>query len=175
MAVPLLARIGTAGVPFLLLTVAFQLPEDVNEIAFELQPQDIVQEQLLGKGQYGFVYRGRCRQLPVAFKVFQNQDPTDDELEDLRTELMIMRSLRHPNIISCLGACTVPGNIKIVTELMEGDLETLLEKNKELSLFQRMKMAKGIALGLTWLHNASPPIIHRDLKPSNILVRVVTE
>jgi hypothetical protein len=51
-----------------------------------------------------------------------------------------------------MGACTVPSKMMIVTELLpRGDLETMLYDNKcQLTLLQRMKMAKDAALGMTW-------------------------
>ena len=51
-----------------------------------------------------------------------------------------------------MGACTVPGSMMIVTELMpKGDLETILQDSSiHLSLLTRMKMAKDGALGMTW-------------------------
>ena len=42
---------------------------------------------------------------------------------------------------------------------------------KPLDWFTRMKIAKGVAQGLEYLHDiAEPPIIYRDFKPSNILL-----
>lgn len=71
-----------------------------------------------------------------------------------------------------MGACTVPGEMAIVTELCErGNLETLLyNKKAQLSLYRRVVMAKETAVGMCWLHQSNPMIIHRDLKPSNLLV-----
>lgn len=34
----------------------------------------------------------------------------------------------------------------------------------------KLQFAREIALGMTFLHQCSPPIIHRDLKPANILL-----
>jgi len=71
-----------------------------------------------------------------------------------------------------MGACTVPGEMAIVTELCErGNLETLLyNKKAQLTLYRRVVMAKETAVGMCWLHQSNPMIIHRDLKPSNLLV-----
>ena len=76
-----------------------------------------------------------------------------------------------------MGACTVPGQLMIVTELMRGDLESMLigkyficriphleDEQANLSLLTRMKLAKDAALGVLWLHSSNPQIIHRDLK-----------
>lgn len=71
-----------------------------------------------------------------------------------------------------MGACTEPGNLMIVTEIVnKGSLTSILRSKKiEISLLQKIKMMKDIALGMNWLHCSKPPIIHRDLKPSNVLV-----
>lgn len=59
--------------------------------------------------------------------------------------------------------------VLIVTEILEGDLESLLKKNKKLSLYTRMKMAKEAAQGIAWLHAQNPRVVHRDIKTSNFL------
>lgn len=74
-----------------------------------------------------------------------------------------------------MGACTELGHLMIVTELMpKGSLGDLLANTKiEITLLQKIKMMKDIALGMNWLHCSKPPIIHRDLKPSNVLVCII--
>lgn len=71
-----------------------------------------------------------------------------------------------------MGACTELGHLMIVTELMpKGSLHDLLANPKiEITLLQKIRMMKDIALGMNWLHCSKPPIIHRDLKPTNVLV-----
>eukprot|EP01090_Pellita_catalonica_P015330 TRINITY_DN413_c0_g2_i1.p1 TRINITY_DN413_c0_g2~~TRINITY_DN413_c0_g2_i1.p1 ORF type:complete len:387 (-),score=68.97 TRINITY_DN413_c0_g2_i1:1271-2410(-) len=78
----------------------------------------------------------------------------------------------HPNIVQFLGAVTIPGQFKIVTELLDGDVKQLLHSNtgKRMSLFARLKLMKDAALGMMWLHNSTPQIIHRDFKPNNLLL-----
>uniref|UniRef100_A0A6B2L315 SH2 domain-containing protein n=1 Tax=Arcella intermedia TaxID=1963864 RepID=A0A6B2L315_9EUKA len=125
----------------------------------------------MGKGQFGKVYKGRCRDSSVAVKVPKNQNLTTQELEDFRREVAIMSKIFHPNVVLFMGACTQPGNIKIVTERMTTDLESLLlsPKGKTIPTIVRMKMARDAAKGMSWLHGISN-IIHRDLKPANLLV-----
>jgi len=107
----------------------------------------------------------------VAVKILLKQDFDDKTLRAFRHEVEVMSKIFHPNINLFMGACTLPGNLMIVTELMRGDLETmLLDENIHLNLLQRMKMIKDAALGILWLHCSNPQIIHRDLKPSNLLV-----
>jgi serine/threonine protein kinase len=87
-----------------------------------------------------------------------------------------MRDRSHINICMFLGACTEPGNFRIVTELMDGDVDGLIHGSKTkkpvpLSLYQKLCIVRDAAKGILWLHKTDPPIIHRDLKPANILVR----
>jgi len=79
-----------------------------------------------------------------------------------------MKSIRHPNLLLFLGACTIPGQLMIVTELMDKSFHDL--NDPEVDLLTKLKMAKEAAKGISWLHSLTPAIIHRDLKPENILV-----
>lgn len=49
-----------------------------------------------------------------------------------------------------MGACTMPGNLMIVTELMPRNLENLFltrPKSKRITFVSKLKMAKDAALG----------------------------
>lgn len=69
-----------------------------------------------------------------------------------------------------IAACLQPQRVMIVSQYMpRGNLDQLLKSNERLSHNDRLRMAKDIALGLSWLHNISK-IVHRDLKPANLLL-----
>eukprot|EP01116_Phalansterium_solitarium_P021849 TRINITY_DN697_c0_g2_i2.p1 TRINITY_DN697_c0_g2~~TRINITY_DN697_c0_g2_i2.p1 ORF type:complete len:514 (-),score=132.79 TRINITY_DN697_c0_g2_i2:155-1696(-) len=138
----------------------------------EIDPSEVVYNEVrdfLGQGSFGKVYAGTCRGKKVAVKVPLKQDLDEKQLEDLRREVEIMRKIFHPNCVLFMGACSKKGNIKIITELLHTDMEKLLSGKRELSLYQRMKMAKDAALGMNWIHGITN-IIHHDLKPANLLV-----
>eukprot|EP01089_Gocevia_fonbrunei_P004739 TRINITY_DN14793_c0_g1_i1.p1 TRINITY_DN14793_c0_g1~~TRINITY_DN14793_c0_g1_i1.p1 ORF type:complete len:542 (-),score=98.64 TRINITY_DN14793_c0_g1_i1:129-1754(-) len=147
--------------------------QNTNEgIDIEIDPAAIKLGSELGGGSFGKVYRGVCYSKDVAIKVPQVQSLDREQLLSLRTEIKIMRNIPHPNIILFMGACTVPGNFMIVTERLDGDLEQLMKKKgKEMTVFERITLAKDAALGLNWLHKSSPAIIHRDLKTANLLYK----
>jgi len=147
------------------------LPEE-NSGPPEIDPRLIDYNEVrdfLGQGSFGKVYSGRCSEKRVAVKVPLKQDLNEKELEDFRNEVIIMKKIFHPNCVLFMGACSVPGKLKILTELMHTDMEKLLKSNRPLTVYQCMRMAKDAALGLAWLHGILH-IIHRDLKPANLLV-----
>jgi hypothetical protein len=69
---------------------------------------------------------------------------------------------------------TIQGNcfdseVMLVTELLEGDLTSLMQSDfgKSMSLYQKVTCARDIASGMAWLHHIQ--VVHLDLKPTNIL------
>eukprot|EP00013_Stygamoeba_regulata_P025087 CAMPEP_0177645050 /NCGR_PEP_ID=MMETSP0447-20121125/9037_1 /TAXON_ID=0 /ORGANISM="Stygamoeba regulata, Strain BSH-02190019" /LENGTH=607 /DNA_ID=CAMNT_0019147497 /DNA_START=249 /DNA_END=2072 /DNA_ORIENTATION=+ len=145
-----------------------------NESGFTGPPkiarEDIKLIERMGRGCFGTVYGGKCRNANVAIKIPNNQDEiTAEKLEEFTKEVEIMSKIFNPNINLFMGACLEPGNIMIVTELMDGNVEQLLRSRVPLSLTTCMKMARDAAKGMAWLHGAEPKIIHRDLKSSNLL------
>eukprot|EP01087_Luapelamoeba_hula_P012199 TRINITY_DN3391_c0_g1_i3.p1 TRINITY_DN3391_c0_g1~~TRINITY_DN3391_c0_g1_i3.p1 ORF type:complete len:536 (+),score=143.37 TRINITY_DN3391_c0_g1_i3:215-1822(+) len=151
----------------------------VLKISSEIPDHSITLIKELGSGSYGIVHAGECFGSPVAIKVPRIQhleQLSDADLNDLKMELEIMINNRHPNLVMCLGACTAVEHFKIILELLDGDLETLLVANNNragLSLYQRMLLAKQTALGMNWLHSVEPSVIHRDLKLENLLYKKV--
>jgi len=138
----------------------------------EIAPHEIEYLEEIGRGCFGSVHRGKCRGKEVAIKQLFKQELTQKAMEEFRKEIDICSVLRHPNIVLFMGACLVPGHMAIVSELMRGgNLQELLhDRNANLSLFFRTKVARDVAMGMNWLHRSNPQVIHRDLKPSNVLV-----
>eukprot|EP01127_Copromyxa_protea_P012260 TRINITY_DN3175_c0_g1_i2.p1 TRINITY_DN3175_c0_g1~~TRINITY_DN3175_c0_g1_i2.p1 ORF type:complete len:683 (+),score=93.13 TRINITY_DN3175_c0_g1_i2:83-2131(+) len=91
-----------------------------------IQSSEISLGEKIGKGQYGSVYRGKCRGEHVAVKILYDVDSNEEILDSFRKEVEIMSHIHHPNIILLMAACTEPGNLCIVTELMGGNLHDLL-------------------------------------------------
>jgi len=83
-----------------------------------------------------------------------------------------MESLRHPNIVMFLGACTKPPNLAIVLEYCSrGSLWSILQNpDLKLSWDDRRRMAIDAARGVNYLHSFPTPVLHRDLKSLNLLL-----
>ena len=146
-------------------------------------------ENLIGVGNYGSVYKGMLNQgqIVVAVKVLNLQ--IKGASKSFLSECEALRTIRHRNLLKILSACSSTdfhGNEfkALVCEYMaNGSLENWLHQNdqvenegieeesRNIDLFQRLEIAIDIASALEYLHcHCSSTIIHGDLKPSNILL-----
>ncbi|KAL7083685.1 hypothetical protein ACP275_14G178000 [Erythranthe tilingii] len=134
---------------------------------------DFKPENLIGKGGSSRVFRG-CLSggTEIAVKVLK---PSEDILKHFVSEIEIITSLHHKNIISLVGFSYEENRLLLVYELLSrGCLEKNLHSSpKSGNLFgwnERYKIALGVAEALDNLHNTAEPIIHGDVKSSNILL-----
>ncbi|XP_028194648.1 probable serine/threonine-protein kinase PBL28 isoform X3 [Glycine soja] len=135
-------------------------------------------ENLLGKGGFGKVYRGTLRSGEVvAIKKMELPAIKAAEGErEFRVEVDILSRLDHPNLVSLIGYCADGKHRFLVYEYMrKGNLQDHLngigERNMDWP--RRLQVALGAAKGLAYLHSSSDvgiPIVHRDFKSTNILL-----
>ncbi|KAF7834557.1 putative serine/threonine-protein kinase SIS8 isoform X1 [Senna tora] len=144
--------------------------DDVAEC--EIPWEEITMGERIGLGSYGEVHRGEWHGTEVAVKKFLDQDIYGESLEEFKSEVRIMKRLRHPNVVLFMGAVTRPPNLSIVTEFLpRGSLYRLIHRpNNQLDERRRLRMALDAARGMNYLHNCTPVIVHRDLKSPNLLV-----
>ncbi|KAL6078949.1 Dual specificity protein kinase [Balamuthia mandrillaris] len=143
-----------------------------------LRAEDVTLVSLLSDStnSFGDVWKATIHMKPVAVKIprIGPNGLTQQELSNWITEMEVMSRNYHPNILLYMGTCVKNDNLMIVMELLDSDLHKLLHESKvALSLFERVKMCKDVALGMNWLHMTEPTIIHRDLKTSNLLVEKI--
>lgn len=92
---------------------------------------------------------------------------------DFVNEMRQLSKLRHPCIVSVMGAVTAKGKEPmLVLEFMDmGSLYDLLHNETfPLDGENLLPILRDIAQGVRFLHAASPQVIHGDLKAQNILV-----
>ncbi|CAA6659406.1 unnamed protein product [Spirodela intermedia] len=144
--------------------------DDVAE--FEILWEDLTLGERIGLGSYGEVFHGELHGTEVAIKKFLQQDISGDALEEFRSEVQIMKRLRHPNVVLFMGAVTRVPNLSIITEFLpRGSLFRLIHRpNNQLDERRRLRMALDVARGMNYLHNGTPTIVHGDLKSPNLLV-----
>ncbi|KAG1456350.1 hypothetical protein G6F55_006557 [Rhizopus delemar] len=127
---------------------------------------------LLGKGAYKVVYKAidRDEGYEVAWNTMQAMSNPNNK--DLEHEIEILKSVRHPNIISFHDAWYGDNEFVFITELMTSG--TLREYIRKLVPLPNLKIIKRwsrqILKGLAYLHGHNPPIIHRDIKCDNIFI-----
>ncbi|KAE9049538.1 hypothetical protein PR001_g3220 [Phytophthora rubi] len=127
--------------------------------------------ETIGGGGVALVHRGIYRKQSVALKTLF--DPRVDEAlkQEFMDELLVMSKLRHPNVVTLIGACLEPPNLCMVMELCDYSLHHLLHgTNTYLSPQQLTRIAGDIANGMRFLHSRKPAVIHRDLKSANVLL-----
>lgn len=144
--------------------------DDVAEC--EIPWEEISLGERIGLGSYGEVYRGDWHGTEVAVKRFLDQDISGESLEEFKSEVRIMKRLRHPNVVLFMGAVTRAPHLSIVTEFLpRGSLYRLIHRpNNQLDERKRLRMALDAARGMNYLHNCTPVVVHRDLKSPNLLV-----
>ncbi|KAL0438268.1 UNVERIFIED_CONTAM: Leucine-rich repeat receptor protein kinase MSP1 [Sesamum latifolium] len=136
---------------------------------------------IIGDGSFGLVYKARLYSGPVVAVKKLSPDAFQG-LREFRAEMETCK-IRHPNIVKILGYCATGSDRVLIYEFIEkGSLDQwlydtsseedydALELRLPLSWHTRMKIIRGVAKGLAFMHNLDTPIIHRDIKASNILL-----
>ncbi|XP_057437035.1 probable serine/threonine-protein kinase PBL26 isoform X1 [Lotus japonicus] len=134
------------------------------------------QENLIGEGGFGRVYRGKLEKTNQEVAVKQLDRNGLQGNREFLVEVLMLSLLHNQNLVNLIGYCADGDQRLLVYEYMplgslEDHLLDLHPQQKPLDWFTRMKIALDAAKGLEYLHDkANPPVIYRDLKSSNILL-----
>ncbi|XP_022956548.1 probable serine/threonine-protein kinase PBL4 isoform X1 [Cucurbita moschata] len=132
----------------------------------------------LSEGGFGSVYRGEIDGIRIAVK--QHKLASSQGEKEFRSEVSVLSKVSHENLVMLLGTCReATRRLLLVYEYVcHGSLEKHLSSKdfrmelgtarRPLSWEKRMKIARGVARGLQYLHENN--IIHRDMRPNNILI-----
>uniref|UniRef100_A0A673ATI4 Tyrosine-protein kinase n=1 Tax=Sphaeramia orbicularis TaxID=375764 RepID=A0A673ATI4_9TELE len=136
-----------------------------------LNHEDVVLGELLGKGNFGEVFKGTLQRdkMAVAVKTCKEDLPPELKIRFL-SEARILKQYDHPNIVKLIGVCTQRQPIYIVMELVSGGdfLSFLRKKKDELKTKQLIRFSVDAAAGMAYLESKN--CIHRDLAARNCLV-----
>ncbi|KAE8990054.1 hypothetical protein PR003_g11726 [Phytophthora rubi] len=128
-----------------------------------------VQSELLGRGHYAVVCRGRCRRTGRAVAIKKIKRFLTDP-KRLRAEIVALRRVKqHPNIVELVDVFETTREVHLVLELCTGGelFERLAEKGAY-SEADCVRHVRDMARAVKYLHECG--IVHRDLKPENILL-----
>ncbi|KAD6795532.1 hypothetical protein E3N88_06428 [Mikania micrantha] len=135
---------------------------------------DFSQENKLGVGGFGSVYKGKLEDgREVAVKRLA-EDSGQGDLE-FKNEVLLVAKLQHRNLVRLLGFSIEGSERLLIYEYMpNASLDKFIFdpiKQAFLDWEKRYNIINGIARGLLYLHEDSRlKIIHRDLKASNVLL-----
>ncbi|XP_019912022.2 serine/threonine-protein kinase ULK3 isoform X2 [Esox lucius] len=133
---------------------------------------DFILTERLGSGTYATVYKayrkGDTREV-VAVKVVGKKSLNKASMENLLTEIEILKTIRHPHIVQLKDFQWDNENIYLILEWCSGgDLSNFIRSRRLLPERVARRFLQQIACALQFLHNHN--ISHLDLKPQNILL-----
>ncbi|KAI9112239.1 hypothetical protein K1719_016762 [Acacia pycnantha] len=132
------------------------------------------EKEVLGFGGFGKVYKGTLPGSKIEVAVKKVSHNSQQGIREFIAEVVSIGRLRHRNLVSLLGYCRRKGELLLVSELMpNGSLDKYIYKEPgvRLNWMQRFKIIKGVALGLSYLHEEwEQVVVHRDVKASNVML-----
>ncbi|ELP89370.1 serine/threonine protein kinase HT1, putative [Entamoeba invadens IP1] len=142
-----------------------------TEQTTKLNYREIIENNKLGEGSFGIVYKGQYRGNVVAIKRMKQLENNESGLDEFEKEVAMLDKFRCDYIIHFYGAVFIPSKVCMVTEFAAfGSLQDLMKhkKSEEIKMQLRIKFLLDASRGIQYLHENG--ILHRDIKPDNFLV-----
>ncbi|XP_075071271.1 LIM domain kinase 2 isoform X2 [Mixophyes fleayi] len=134
------------------------------------RPCELLHGEELGKGFFGRAIKVTHRatgKVMVMKELIQFDEQTQ---KTFLTEVKVMRSLDHPNVLRFIGVLYKDRRLNLLTEYIEcGTLKDFL-RGDQCPWQQKVSFSKDISCGMAYLHSMS--IIHRDLNSHNCLIKL---
>ncbi|KAI9110448.1 hypothetical protein K1719_018608 [Acacia pycnantha] len=134
---------------------------------------DFEEEQKLGEGGFGCVYKGCFRDSNSYVAIKKISKDSKQGEEQFSAEVKIMSKLSHRNLVPLIGWCHRREELLLVYEYMpQGSLDYHLYKDERLMTWSvRFNIVQGLASALLYLHEElNSCVLHRDIKSSNIML-----
>ncbi|CDP06721.1 unnamed protein product [Coffea canephora] len=149
-----------------------KMPKEFSYKELKLATKGFDSTRVIGHGAFGTVYKGILPDSGDIVAVKRCSHSGQGKTEFL-SELSIIGTLRHRNLVRLQGWCHEKGEILLVYDLMpNGSLDkALFESRMVLPWAHRLKILLGVASALAYLHQeCENQVIHRDIKSSNIML-----
>ncbi|KAK6115978.1 hypothetical protein DH2020_008247 [Rehmannia glutinosa] len=156
-------------------------PQMISYDELRVATDSFDEENLIGQGSFGSVYKGLVQGVAMAIKVLDTTIAKSKKT--FLAECEALRNVRHRNLIKLTTVCSSIDSkneefLALIFEFMcNGNLDDWItgkrrhENGMRLNVIDRLRVAIGMASALDYLHNETEvPIVHCDLKPSNVLL-----
>ncbi|KAL4385764.1 hypothetical protein GQ457_15G003720 [Hibiscus cannabinus] len=146
--------------------------------SFELDELLRASAYVLGKSGLGIVYKVVLGNgVPVAVRRLGEGGSDQQRYKEFAAEVQAIGKVKHPNVVKLRAYYWAPDEKLLISDFISnGNLATAMkgrngQPSANLTWSIRLKIAKGSARGLAYLHECSPrKFVHGDVKPSNILL-----
>ncbi|KAJ8569703.1 hypothetical protein K7X08_006280 [Anisodus acutangulus] len=144
--------------------------------SFELDELLRASAYVLGKSRLGIVYKVVLGNgIPVAVR--RLGEGGEQRYKEFVAEIQAIGRVKHPNVVKLRAYYWAPDEKLLISDFISnGNLASALhgrngQPSPSLTWSTRLKISKGTARGLAYLHECSPrKFVHGDIKPSNILL-----
>ncbi|KAG0469310.1 hypothetical protein HPP92_018638 [Vanilla planifolia] len=137
---------------------------------------DYIFGRQIGSGSFSVVWlaRHRVHHIEVAVKEIVIERLSKKLQESLLSEIVILKRIKHPNIIAMHDIIEASGRIYLILEYCRGgDLSLYIQRHGRVSEVTAKHFMQQLANGLKVLRENN--LIHRDLKPQNLLLSTTDE
>lgn len=137
----------------------------------EITMDDIELGEKIGQGGFSVIHKGKLNGSTVAIKKIFDPRLTDELLQEIQNEIVMLGILRHPNICILMGVIPKIPDIYIVFEHVTGSLFDMLHMKKgqiDIPIDKRVRIARDTAIVFEYMHHLG--IVHRDIKSHNVLI-----
>jgi Protein tyrosine and serine/threonine kinase len=143
-------------------------PSNYQSLALDPEQLQVDQSTVIGRGEYGIVYKGTFRGEEVAVKhMLKSAD--DGQMAEFLAEADLMEKIPdHENVLRFIGLISHAGLPAIVTEFCSGSSLQNAITHSALDETTLWLVVRGIAAGMCHLSRAN--VVHRDLACRNVLL-----
>ncbi|GJW69091.1 protein kinase-like domain, concanavalin A-like lectin/glucanase domain protein [Tanacetum coccineum] len=133
------------------------------------------EKNIIGKGGFGNVYKGKLLLSGRLINISARRLDRSQGQGDLEfwTEVSVLSSLKHPNIVSLIGFCDEKGEKVIVNRFVAKGSLCMYLSDPALTWIQRLRIAIGVANAIRYIHyeeGRNYSFIHRNINSSTILL-----
>ncbi|GJW10339.1 kinase-like domain, phloem protein 2-like protein [Tanacetum coccineum] len=146
--------------------------EDIESATNYFDEENVIEESGFGK-----IYKGQLSWSGESINIIARRlidKEWDEKEQQFWTEISMLSSLKHKNVVSIVGFCNEVGAETIIYKLdFRGKLENCLSDMTLLTWVKRLEICIGVAHALCYIHYDEPrdfSIIHRNVSSETVVL-----